>query len=215
MIYYSRTRFIVNLLPLIQQASSLRRVVTVLAGGKEGPVDTSDIDARKVPLLSARGHAASLITFSLEALAKQAPNVSFVHDFPGFVKTDIASKSSGVAMSVLSVVSAALAPFFSISAEECGERHLFLSTSAKYPPGSTSEGAEEAASGVPLADQIEVARGTDGKVGSGVYSIGSDVESVGPDVEALLAKLRNEGIADKIWEHTEGEFKRITGAVAA
>lgn len=43
--YDARTRFIVNLLPQLKKAQSLRRVVTVGAGGKEGPVIPSDWQA--------------------------------------------------------------------------------------------------------------------------------------------------------------------------
>jgi hypothetical protein len=30
----------------------------------------------------------------------------------------------------------------------------------------------------------------------------------------LLAQLRKEGVGKKAWEHTEGEFKRISGVAA-
>ena len=211
MTYYSRTRFIVNLLPLLQQATALRRVVSVLAGGKEGPVNTSDFQARKVSLLSQRGHLSAMTTLSLEALAKKAPDVSFIHDFPGPVKSKIARGGQGAAIFVLNVVFTAIGPLVGIPTQESGERHLFLATSARYPAGMSGD----ATSGVPLVDGLAVARGTSGKSGSGVYSIGSDGESSGPKVEALLAKLRNEGTVEKLWEHTEGEFKRITGLEAA
>jgi len=61
---YSHIRFIVNLLPLLQQAPALRRVVVVFAGGKEGPIDSSDFQGRRVPFLSARGHLCSIITLA-------------------------------------------------------------------------------------------------------------------------------------------------------
>jgi hypothetical protein len=89
LVVYSRNRFIVNLLPLLQNATALRRVVSVFAACKEGPVDTIDFQGRKVPMLSQRGHTSSLVTLSLEALAKKAPDVSFIHDFPGPVKSGI------------------------------------------------------------------------------------------------------------------------------
>lgn len=95
--------------------------------------------------------------------------------------------------------------------EECGERHVFLATSAKYPAGAHGN----AASGVPLASGVAVARGTDGTSGSGVYTVDWEGESTGPKVEELLAKLRKEGVVEKIWGNTEEEFKRITGLVAA
>lgn len=204
--YYSRARFILNLLPLLQQATALRRVITVFAAGKEGPIDTTDIQGWKVPLLAQRGHATSLVTLSLEALAKKAPEVTFIHNFPGAVKSNIARDTKGAAMFVLKAVFAVLSPFVSMAIEECGERHLFLATSAKYPAGGT---AGDKIACVPVPDGVAVARGTGGESGSGVYSVDQNGESAGPKVEQLLAKFRAEGLVEKLWEEMEGEFGRI------
>ncbi len=90
---------------------------------------------------------------------------------------------------------------------------MFFATSSRFPGGP---GAEQAATaGVPVPEGITVARGTDGKSGSGVYSINIDAESAPPKVEALLAKLRKDGVRQELWSHIEGEFKRITGATSA
>lgn len=130
---YSRNRFIVNLLPLLQQATSLRRVVTAATAGKEGPVSINDFKALKVSALSARGHASSLITLSLEALAKKASDVTFIHNFPGPVKTNFLRGGQGAAIYVINGLFKLVSPFMNFySIEECGERHLFLATSARY-----------------------------------------------------------------------------------
>ena len=130
---YSRNRFIVNLLPLLQQAKSLRRVVTAGAAGKEGPVSVDDFPCRKVSALSARGHSSSLVTLSLEALAKKAPGVTFIHNFPGPVKTNFLRGGQGATIAVISGLFNVVSLFINFySIEECGERHLFLATSARY-----------------------------------------------------------------------------------
>ena len=205
--HYSRARFILNLLPLLQPAPALRRVVTVFAGTKEGPIDTSDFQGWKVSMLSARGHATSLVTLSLEALARKAPDVAFIHNFPGPVKSGIGRGAKGAAMFVLKAVFAFIGPMVNMDNQECGERHLFLATSARYPAGMS----EATASGVPVAGGVTVSRGTSGESGSGVYTVDSHGESAGADVEQLLAKFRKEGVVEKVWEHTEEEFERITG----
>ncbi|KAI9879277.1 MAG: hypothetical protein M1830_009007 [Pleopsidium flavum] len=207
LVHHSRARFIVNLLPLLQQATALRRVVTVFAACKEGPIDTTDFQAWRVPMLSQRGHASSLVTLSLEALAKKAPDVSFIHDFPGPVKSNIARDTKGALMFTLKAVFKVIGPLVYIPNQDSGERHLFLATSARYPTGT----GVDTAPGVPLAGGVAIARGTSGKSGSGVYSIDSDCESAGPKVEELLAKFRKEGLVEKVWKHTEEEYKRITG----
>ena len=88
-----------------------------------------------------------------------------------------------------------------------GERHLFLSTSQKYPAAIKGEKAV----GVELVDGVTVARGIDGKSGSGVYSVDQNGESAEPKVEKLLAGMRKGGMVEKGWEHLEGEWERITG----
>jgi hypothetical protein len=211
LIHLSRARFIVNLLPLLQQATVLRSVVTVFAAGKEGPLDTTDFQGWRVPLLSQRGHASSLVTLSLEALAKKAPDVSFIHDFPGPVKSNLARGGQGAAIFILKAVFKVIGPLIYIPTQESGERHLFLATSARYPAGT----GDDTALGVPLAGGVAVARGTSGKSGSGVYSIDWDGESSGTKVEELLAKFRKEGMVEKVWKHTEEEYKRITGLETA
>lgn len=91
---------------------------------------------------------------------------------------------------------------------ECGERQLFLATSARYGPARTSG---ETASGVQLVDGVAVARGTNGESGSGVYSVDSKGESSGPKVEQLLAKFREEGMVEQVMKNADDEYKRITG----
>jgi hypothetical protein len=163
-------------------------------------------------MLSQRGHVSSLITLSLEALAKKAPDVAFIHNFPGAVKTNLSRGAKGAAIFILKAVFMVIGPmvYRYIPNQECGERQLYLSTSARYPAGTSGD----AASGVPLAGGVAVVRGTGGESGSGVYSVDWDGESPGPKVEELLAKFRKEGMVEKVWKHTEEEFKRITGLEA-
>lgn len=88
--------------------------------------------------------------------------------------------------------------------DECGERQLYMATSARYPA------LKGQCNGVRLGDGIEVAVGSVGDVGSGMYSVGSDCESSPSAVRQLLAGLRGRGIVEEIWRHTEEEFNRIT-----
>jgi hypothetical protein len=74
--YYARIRLALNLLPLLRRATGLRRVVSVFTATKEGRIDTTDFQARHVPVLSQRGHTSSIMTLGLEFVAKDAPEVS-------------------------------------------------------------------------------------------------------------------------------------------
>jgi len=119
--------------------------------------------------------------------------VSFVHVYPGTVKTPLLNYMSEEQRSGLTFV----------PLEECGERHLFLVTSARFPA------KEGGCDGVKIGEGEEVAVGTDGERGSGMYSVGPDCESASIEVRELLAGLRDKGLVDEVWQHTEEEFKRI------
>ncbi|KAJ5835781.1 Short-chain dehydrogenase/reductase SDR [Penicillium robsamsonii] len=209
--YYARTRFITNLLPNLKQATGLRRVVSVLAGGHEGPIDVTDFQAKKLSIVKLRGHLVSMTDMALETLAEQAPEVTFINDYPGAVKTGIGREANTFLTWFMGIVLMIIGPLIYVPIRESGERHLFFATSAKYPPRARLD-AGEASSGVPLSEGVEVASGTDGKVGSGVYSIHWRGEHAGPNVVTLLAGLREQGIAQKVWQHTVGEFDRIVGS---
>ncbi|KAB8670394.1 hypothetical protein FH972_026307 [Carpinus fangiana] len=212
LVRYSRSRFVVNLLPELRAATSLRRVVSVFAGTKEGSVDTNDLPGWKVNLLATRGHAASSVTFSLEGLAKRAPDVTFIHDFPGPVKSNLIRGGEGAIVGAMKYLAKALGPLgLAIPNEECGDRHVFLATSAKYPAGKPGE---KDAVAVALGDGQVVAKGSDGKTGSGVYTVDQHGEPQGAKVEALLADMRKNGVADKVCEEIQTEFLRITGVEA-
>jgi hypothetical protein len=198
-------RFITNLLTLLQHAPSLRRVVCVGGGGNEGPLDLTDFPALRVPKSVLRGHLITLITLGLEAVSRTAPDVSFVHDYPGTVNTTLFRRMKGLVGVLMRAYVWLLGPWICVPVEECGERHVYLSTSARYPPLKAGSAA------VTLGDGLAVAFGTNGEVGSGVYSVGWDCESASNAVRELLAGLRQNGIVDVVWRRTESEFKRITG----
>ncbi|KAH7393481.1 hypothetical protein BKA64DRAFT_755648 [Cadophora sp. MPI-SDFR-AT-0126] len=202
---YSRARFIVNLLPIIKTAPSLRRIITVAGGSLEGKIYPDDYPARHLSFIKMRAHSISVITLSMEALARNAPEVSFIHDYPGTVKTPLMDHDLGIISVVLRVWLFLFGWYVCIPIEECGERHLFLATSARFAPKESGKGAD----GVTVEGQIAVARGSNGEVGSGVYSVGSDCESGSPKSLKLMEEYRSQGLVENVWNHIDGEFKRI------
>jgi hypothetical protein len=209
-VYYSKIRIMQQLLPLLKAAMSLARVVVVGGGGYEGPIDTSDLAAMRLPITKVRGHLASMLTLSIEHLAAEAPTVGFMHDFPGAVQTQLLDDLGG-ALVVLSVAvktwtwlgtSLGLRGFVPI--KDSGERHVFLATSEAF------KAKEGTGKGVPLIEGVLVQRGTDGVIGSGTYSVNLDCESVPVKVDKLLDGFRTSGVSQQVWEYTTGEFDRIT-----
>ncbi|KAL6234365.1 hypothetical protein BDW75DRAFT_212543 [Aspergillus navahoensis] len=201
--HYSRIRFIANLLPLLQGASPLRRVVTVGAAGFEGPIGTSDFGALRVPPGQVRGHVATLMTLGLEAVARHAPSVAFIHDYPGTVDTPLTRR-------VMSGTGSA--PVDWMDPTESGERHLYLLTSARYP-GKDEDARLARLDGDVGVPGPEVIRGANGGIGGGVYAVGSNGECVSTETLGFVDDLRQDGMVDLVWEHTVGEFERIARTV--
>ncbi|KAL5003031.1 hypothetical protein BDV10DRAFT_155430 [Aspergillus recurvatus] len=197
--HYSRLRFIMQLMPLVQRASPLRRIVTVGAAGFEGTIDTSDFEALCVPAAQVRGHVATLMTLGMEAVARHASSVAFIHDYPGTVDTPLTRR-------VMSQTGSASVDW--MDPTESGERHIYLLTSARYP--GRDEGIRLTQSdGDRGASDLEVVCGTNGGIGSGVYAVGSDGECVSTETLGFVGALRKDGMVDLVWEHTVGEFERI------
>ena len=161
----------------------------------------ADFQGRNLSRMKNMGQEASIITLDLEAHHKAAPEVSFVHNFPGAVESGIARGSIGPLMRVLKTVWAVLGPLVHIPLVEAGNRHLFLCTSARF-----CAGPEDATAGVPLVDGLALASGTDGQAGSGVYSVGEDGETVKPKVEKLLGQLRSQGMVEQVRETIESDI---------
>ncbi|THW19865.1 hypothetical protein D6D23_07080 [Aureobasidium pullulans] len=206
---HARNRFITNLLPLINNATSLRRVISVFIATLEGEIQMDDFQGWHMKLMANRDHAASITTLSLESHHKDNPNVSFVHKFPGVIKSGITRGTSGVVLTALKAVVRIFGSLFYMPAEEAGDRHVFLSTSARYSVGEKDEAA-----GVPLsvAPDLSFARGTDGKMASGVYSINASGESAGEKVEEALASLRSRGMAEKVMDTINTDIEKALAA---
>ena len=207
--YYSRIRFIVNLLPLLQRAPSLRRVVTVLAGTKEGQINFQDLSGQATPLMQLRGHFASMMTLALESIALEAPDVSFVHSFPGSVKTDLGKDVKTAPIVILRLVFKVIGPLVNLHYAEAGEWQLFLSTSRCFAPKLEPE--EAAAAGVSLHPKSRISIGSNGMEGGGVYSVNYDGEAAPEKIRDTVMKLRAEDVVRKLWLHTEETFTRVTG----
>jgi hypothetical protein len=208
---YTRIRIVQKLLPLLTVAASrtpLARVLNVAGGTYEGEVNTADLTALKTPLTKFRPHLSSMHTLSLEVLAQKAPGVSFVHDFPGAVYTNLGKNASGVVAmlyrTIITLLYLILGNWMFVSLEESGERHVFLATSKKYPPREGNAG------GVSLGD-FGVAKGSDDVVGSGMYSVNYDGEKRNEESTTVLKELRRKGVKEIVWNHITAEFVRIAG----
>ena len=186
-------------------------MVSVFAATKEGLFDAGDINGEKIGLIKSRGHAASMVTLGMEVLARRAPDVSFIHDYPGPVKSGIGREMQGLVGVAVRTLASIIGPLLYIPTDESGAYHLYFATSARYAPKS-GLGPD---SGTPTNENAATARGTDGSIGSGMYSIDERGESASSSVEQLLADMRKDGTSERLWEHTESQWQRIIGAAEA
>ena len=192
--YYARVRFMQQLLPLM--TAPLARIMNILAGGKEGQLDLDDLalrDEKKYGIGPAAVHSSTMLTLTMHKLAKENPNVSFVHTFPGLVSTPAFQRGMNpwfqtfmrfVAVPIISLVG--------MTQERSGEWHLFYATSDNYPAaGEKSKGAD----GVQRMDD------------SGLYLI--DAQKGKTEDGKMMRELEGKGAGEAVWKHTEEVFEAM------
>lgn len=195
--YYSRIRVTQLLLPALN-AAKYPRVVSVLAAGRETPVDESDLALSKPKAFSVsagNNHTTTMMTLALEHMARENPRISFVHTFPGIVSTPLLGKtSSGVLGVVLRWVVAPLMAWFTLTPAEAGKRGLFAATSARY---GVDDGFVSLAGGSAVAKRSE----------GGIFLVNDKGEYA--DNEKVLHNLRERNVGDAVWKHTQCVFAAI------
>jgi NAD(P)-dependent dehydrogenase (short-subunit alcohol dehydrogenase family) len=190
--YYARLRILTTLLPLLRAAPS-PRVVSVLGSGLEGQLWPDDWTMEQHwGLMNAAGVSSSLMTFMFEELAAKDDNkkISFIHLYPGLVgDTGLQIQGLGaVGNFFVKWVAQPLMWVFGYSGEEAGERVLYAATSEKFTRGSSEIGSN-------------------GTTGSGVYLVQGDSSVL--EASKVAKKMREEGMAEKVYEHTVDVFDKV------
>lgn len=196
--YYSRIRIVQLLTPLLNQSKS-PHVLSILAGGKEGPIHEDDLgldNPKNFSVGSGNSHAGTMMTFALERLASENPRISFVHAFPGVVATPLFDHLAGGILGwVLRYIVAPVVRLFARSVSEAGQRGLFTLTSARY---SVDDGI------VPLAGDVRKSQRTEG----GIFTIDEHGEAA--DNVKVLEDFRKRDVDKKIWDHTMDVFAIVS-----
>ncbi|KAF9472374.1 NAD(P)-binding protein [Pholiota conissans] len=143
--YYARWKFLHDLLPGLQKAKDEDEevaVMSVLAPSHGGAIDVNDLALKTGYSLS----KAALVTptyndLMIESFAEQERRIPFIHSFPGFVRTSIASSSNSWLLSKTSGVLLALTRPLSVSAEECAQYMWHGIYSTANAPGAWRTGA--------------------------------------------------------------------------
>nr|OQO18867.1 hypothetical protein B0A51_14533 [Rachicladosporium sp. CCFEE 5018]OQO25552.1 hypothetical protein B0A51_06871 [Rachicladosporium sp. CCFEE 5018] len=206
--YYSRIRFTLNLMPCLTaaaEAGELSRVNTILAAGSEGKVNVQDLDLKKnFGLHTALAHCTVMSDFMVEELAKRYPGTTFMHSYPGTVKTGIANELTGPARLAVKVMYSVMSPWI-LNVQESGERHFYQLTSQSFPPAEWRENpSTKLRPGVPAQKEFGIMKGSDGTEGSGAYLLDWNSKSTGD--EKVLKRYRDENLGPVVWEHTMKMF---------
>ena len=212
LLYYSRMRFIIKLLPLLLSSQLPAHIISVYAAGKESnlfPEDLSLRDPKHYGFANARSHVTYMTTFFMENLAERhRERLSLVHVFPSVVITS-GYTYPGLPMwfkLTWRLVGPIMRPF-SIPPDECGDRTLFLAT-PRYP-ARKAIGTEIATSKETGATEgkVGIATGTDGNRGSGAYSVNWNGETI--DTQKKYKEARETDLAKRVWNHTMNAFEEI------
>ena len=191
--YYSRMLFVLHLLPVLSKAEA-PRVISVLAGGMErATIDLDDIDLKRpgnFSIMKAQPQYSTMNTMTLDKLANENPDVTFIHSLPGWVNTGNVRRGLDPNSMMAWFVWLILEPLIgllSISDDVSAQRHLFQSTSAAF-----------GGRGVPWNDKPGV--NTLGKHANGLFLV--NYKSDCTPNEKVITLLREKAQV-KIWEHTE------------
>ncbi|KAL2851499.1 hypothetical protein BJY01DRAFT_209121 [Aspergillus pseudoustus] len=197
--YYSRMRFVHNLIPLLENSEDAR-VVSVFGAGKEGPIEEDNLDLKKKFSFSAsNSYPATMTSVLFEVLAAKHPTISFIHEFPGFVATPLLKHALGSVTG--SIMSLFMKPMM-MTGSESGEWSVFLSTSSSFPSKGRSASKENFS-----RKESRIARSSTGRVGDGVYLLnynGKDVTK-----QSLMEQLRVAGFPLIVEKHTLETYRVI------
>ncbi|GAB1204023.1 short-chain dehydrogenase/reductase [Aspergillus pseudonomiae] len=203
--YYSRMRFVTNLLPQLMKAGDssehglpLSRVVSVLEAGGEAALQLDDLSLKThYSLRNCAKHAITMNSVSMEHLAASYPQISFIHSFPGVVKTRLDRNFSTATKYAITALMVLARPWVT-DLNESGERHLYAASSPRFPPQKYKDGIPDAA------------EGSDGHPGSGFYRLSSTGSTYKPS--KIMEVYRAEGVRSSIWQHTLDVFAKVRGA---
>jgi hypothetical protein len=141
-------------------------------------------------ILRLGAYTTTMTTLAMEHLAAADPDnrtITFLHVFPGIVKTDIIARltpppdhSTGlgwqVGLAAFRGVAAVVMGLFGAEVQDCGDRQAYLLTSDAAVPHA------------------------------GAWRIGAASEVI--TAEGVLKRYREEALGRRVWEHTEGVFDR-------
>ena len=211
LLYYARVRCILKLMPLLLKSDLPAHVVSVYGAGLESNIIHNDLslrDSRHYSFAQQRSHVVFMKTLMMEHLAKQyRGQLSLIHIYPGLILTDAFYVSELPKWFRLAFrLMAPLLSLFTTSAQEIGQRVIFLAT-PRYPALAKSPDATQSTPQNDFENPAAVAMGSDKQLGSGAYAVKYDGETVVND-KSYRAFDREE-LTQTVVNHTLKAFEEI------
>lgn len=207
LLFYSRARFITQLLPLLLESSLPAHVVSVFGPGRDVKIIPDDLSLRNpnnYSFMTMGSHAAYMMTFFLEKMATQHPGrLSLTHYFPGLVMTDSFTNGKIPIKWVTWTfrIFGPLIRLFTVPQMESGERVIFHA-SPRFPPRTADgEPAPKAAT------NLEIAMSSDSVVGGGAYRTNWNGEII--PLGKAYSQLLKTDLREQCLEHTMKAFEDI------
>ncbi|TDL25332.1 NAD(P)-binding protein [Rickenella mellea] len=126
--YYSRFKFINDLLPLLQKAADAgedAKAMSVLAAGRGSKIDLDDLGLKNsYGFINATLTSPTYTDCTVEEFGARNPSIAFTHIAPGFVRTPSFSRLHW-SMALLSPILMGIMYPFSVSSDDCAEYMLY------------------------------------------------------------------------------------------
>jgi len=200
-VYYTRMRFITQLLPLLLAAPSPAHIISVYAGTFEDGTGPGEFPIGCPPdkiysLNTVRKHSIFMKTLLFEEFAERhAGKLSLTDIYPGLVDgPGFASPDMPQWFRIVWRLLKPLLRFGMVPADDCGDVMVYLAT-GRFPARGAGEGA----------------RGSKGEVGGGAYSVGRYADE---QKGIMYEKVREEGMGQRVWEHTMEVLEKAKAKVA-
>lgn len=202
--YYTRIHLVQGLTRLLLSSSN-PRVLSVLAGGHEKNLFTTDGDLGlrnpgNYNAIRAVDQLTTLHSLAFAHLASLNPKISFLHVHPGWVATGFLSNllgSGGMTGRLLERVISPLYRLIAITVEESGTWQAFHATSDMYPSRELIRTARFDVNSCAVCHTMH----------SGFYLVGPNGDTA--SANSFLAHLLDDGWANKVWEYTENVFQEV------
>jgi hypothetical protein len=195
-------RFTHQLLPLLLASSLPCHIISVFSPKRNDKFFPSDLSLRSPKnynFMNMGSHVAYLTTFFFETLAQRCEGkLSLSHYFPGLVVHDSFGKGVPRWLDVAFRVLGPVMRLWGVDPVESGERVVFMA-SERFPARGEKKVERE--------KKVEVAVGSDEVSGGGAYRVDWNGE-IDPCPKSFK-KLREDGVSEKIWDHTMKAFEEI------